>query len=100
MDREQLQRAMQQAQKVQLDIVKAQEELSQQELEASSDNGLVHLTMSADGQYKSLKLDPAILKLSHHIIEESILETIGRVNQKASELSRERLLKISKQIGL
>jgi|GEM_PF-2430598 len=100
MDKEDLKKAMQQAQSVQMGLVRAQEELAHKDIEASSLNGLVTLTMSAEGQYKSIKIDPKALKFSHSVLEESVLQVITEANQKAAELTRIKLAELTKQLGL
>ncbi len=100
MDKNELKKAMQTAQNLQLELVRAQHELSHKDIEASSPNGMVRLYMNAEGQYKSIKIDPKILNFSHEALEESVLQAINEVNQKAAEITRLKLAEITKQIGL
>ena len=100
MDRTELKQAMQEAQKLQLELVKAQQELAHRDIEGLSDNGLVNVVMSAEGQYKSLKISPSILNLSHEVLEESVLQAIESANRRAAELTSSKLAEITKQIGL
>ncbi len=100
MDKEDLKKAMQKAQSVQIGLVSAQKELADKDIEASSANGLVSLIMSAEGQYKSLKIDPQALKFSHQVLEESVLQAINDASQKAAELTRAKLSELTKQLGL
>jgi DNA-binding YbaB/EbfC family protein len=100
MNREELKHAMLEAQNLQLELVKAQQELSHKEIEGVSDNGLVNVIMNAEGQYKSLKINPSILKFAHNILEESVLQAIDNANRRAAELTRSKLAEITKQIGL
>ncbi len=100
MNREELKHAMLEAQNLQLELVKAQQELSHREIEGVSDNGLVNVIMNAEGQYKSLKINPSILKFAHNILEESVLQAIDNANRRAAELTRSKLAEITKQIGL
>ncbi len=100
MNKDELKKAMQTAQKLQLELLRAQEELSEKDIEGVSENNLVHVTMSTEGQYKSLKIQPSLLKFAHNIIEESVLQAISDANQKAAATTREKLLGIPKQFGL
>ncbi len=100
MNREELKHAMLEAQNLQLELVKAQQELSHKEIEGVSDNGLVNVIMNAEGQYKSLTINPSILKFAHNILEESVLQAIDSANRRAAELTRSKLAAITKQIGL
>ncbi len=100
MDRNELKKAMQTAQNLQLELVRAQAELSHKDIEASSPNGLVTLNINAEGQYKSIRIDPKILNFSHQVLEESVLQAINEANQKAAEITRAKLAEITKQIGL
>ena len=100
MDKNELKKAMQSAQNLQLELVRAQHELSHKEIEASSPNGLVKLIINAKGQYKSIKIDKAVLNFSHEVLEESVLQAINDANRKAAEITRIKLAEITKQIGL
>lgn len=56
-----LQQLMQQAQQMQEQLMSAQAELSTAEVLGQAGNGLVHVTMTAAGEVRSVKLDPKIV---------------------------------------
>lgn len=100
MDREDLRKSLQEAQKLQLDLVKAQAELSSAEIKVSSDDGSVVILMNAQGDFKSLKIDPALVGLGVKVLEKKILETLKKGNKAAAASVHSNLSKVMKGLGL
>jgi len=100
MDREDLKRAMQTAQEVQLGIVKVQEELAHTEIVGESTNSLVKITMNAQGEFHNLKIDPLLLAEGLTALERSILQAVRDAANQSHKLTQEKLKAISKKIGL
>lgn len=100
MDREALKKAMLQAQTMQLDLVKAQDELAHMKIEGSSDDGKVKVIMSAQGDFRKVKIDPATLVEGIAGLEQGVLEAINDAMKTAADLTKAKLDAISKQIGL
>lgn len=100
MKQEDLKKAMQQAQEMQLNLVRAQEELSNMEIETISPDKSLRIVMSGQGDFKLIKLNPKILEKSIEDIESIILETLKESTTRAASMTKEKLTRISKQIGL
>lgn len=100
MDKEELKKAMLQAQSTQLDLVRAHEELSNTVIEGLSKDGKVKITMYAQGDFRKVEIDPSTLVEGIHCVERGVLEALNDCVHKASELMQNRLTEISKQIGL
>ncbi len=100
MDREDLRKAMSQAQEMQIDLVKAQAELANTEISGVSANGKVMVSMTAQGEFQSVKIDPTLLGEGLSSVETSLLQALKNVSERAAELTKSRLAQISKSIGL
>jgi DNA-binding protein YbaB len=100
MKQEDLKKAMQQAQEMQVNLVRAQEELACMEVETISPDKMLRIVMSAQGDFKLIKLSPKLLEKPLSEIEKIILETLKESTTKAASLTKEKLALISKQIGL
>ena len=53
-----MQQLLQQAQKMQQDLAKAQEELAQTEVDGQAGGGLVKATVTGSGELRGLRIDP------------------------------------------
>lgn len=83
-----MQQMMQQAQKMQQNIAKAQEELKTQEIEVSAGGGAVTIVITGDKQIKSLKLDPQVVDPDDiEMLEDLLIAGINEANSKVDELS-------------
>ncbi len=100
MDKEDLRKAMEQAQAMQLDLVRAQAELTHSEIQGKSKNSKVSIIMSGQGDIKSVKIDPLILADGLAVLEQSVLEAFKNATERAANITKERLAQISKRIGL
>lgn len=56
-----LQQLMQQAQQMQAQLVSAQEELAEAEVQGTAGGGMVTVTMSGSGEVKSISIDPSVV---------------------------------------
>lgn len=100
MDREDLRKALDQAQEMQLNLVKAQAELAHTEINASTRNGKVTIVMTAQGEFKSVRIDPILLAEGLAAVEAGVLEALHNASEKAANLTKERLAQISSKMGL
>ncbi len=83
-----MQQMMQQAQKMQQNIAKAQEELKEQVLEVSAGGGVVNITITGDKQIKSIKLDPQVVDPDDiEMLEDLLTAAVNEAITKAEEIS-------------
>ena len=87
-----MQNLMRQAQKMQEDMVKAQEELENTTVEGVSGGGMVKVTMTCGGEIKSFKLareavDPDDIEM----LEDLILAAIKDASAKAKEIKDDKM---------
>ena len=100
MDREDLKKAMQQAQEMQVDLVKAQAELAQTEITGQSFDARIKVTMQGQGRFTAVKIDPSLFADGAKAVEAGVLEAIRDANKQTNELTKKRLGDLSKKIGL
>ena len=83
---------MQQAKKMQEQMLKAQEELEQAEVVGKAGGEMVVVTMNGKKQIKSIKLDrTAVDPDDVEMLEDLIIAAINDANAKADELSGEKM---------
>ena len=100
MDREDLRKALEQAKEMQIDLVKVQAELANTEINGISANAKVMISMTAQGEFHAVKIDPTLLAEGLSSVETSLLQALKNVSEKAADLTKSRLSQISKSIGL
>ncbi|MEM7789995.1 MAG: YbaB/EbfC family nucleoid-associated protein [Verrucomicrobiota bacterium] len=80
---------LKQAQKMQKQMQAIQDQLAEQELVVSSGGGAITVTVTGQGEFKGLKIDPEFLKEDAEFVEETLLAAIQEAAQKAKETSEE-----------
>ena len=87
-----MQALMKQAQQLQREAVKAQEELEQTEVEGLASNGLVKVTMNGKFEVTEVKIDPTIVDPDDvEIIEDMILVALNDANEKISKVKAQKM---------
>ena len=80
---------LKQAQKMQQKMEEAQAELSKEVFEVSGGGGAVTISISGQGEFKDLKLDPDFLKEDPSFISEAILQAVVDASEQAKKKSDE-----------
>lgn len=87
---------MKQAQKLQEQIVKLQEELADKTVEASSGGGMVIVVANGKQEIISIKIDREVVnKDDVEMLEYLILTAVNEAKRRAEELAKEELGKIT-----
>ena len=86
---------MKQAQAMQDNMKKAQEELAFIEVTAESGAGLVKVTMTCKHEVKRVDIDPSLLTDDKDMIEDLVAAAFNAAVRKAEEVSGEKMGKIS-----
>jgi len=87
---------MKQAQKLQEQVVKLQEELADRTVEASSGGGMVIVVANGKQEIISIKIDPEVVnKDDVEMLEDLILTAVNEAKRRAEELAKEELGKIT-----
>jgi hypothetical protein len=87
---------MKQAQKLQEQIVKLQEELADRTVEASSGGGMVIVVANGKQEIISVKIDPEVVsKEDVQMLEDLVLTAVNEAKRRAEELAKDELGKIT-----
>lgn len=83
---------MQQAQKLQAQLAKAQEELANLTVEASSGGGAVTVVMNGHQKIQSVKISPEVVNPEDvEMLEDMVLTAVSEAGAKAQELAAKQL---------
>ena len=92
---------MKQAQKMQQDLAKAQEELANKIVEGSSGGGMVTVKMNGKNQIISLKIDKEVVDPEDvEMLEDLIIAAINEAHEKISQTSQNELSKLTGGINI
>ena len=95
MMKNQLAGLMKQAQAMQDNLKKAQEELARMEVEGQSGAGLVKVTMTCRHDVKRVVIDPSLLADDKDMLEDLVAAAFNAAVRKAEETSAEKMAKLS-----
>jgi DNA-binding YbaB/EbfC family protein len=83
---------MQQAQKLQAQLLKAQEDLANLTVEASSGGGAVTVVMNGQQKVQSVKISPELVDPEDvEMLEDMVLTAVNEAQVKAQELAAKQL---------
>jgi len=82
---------MKQAQKMQEDMMKAQEELANMEITGESGGGLVSVLMTGRHEIKRVTIDDSLLDDDKDMLEDLIAAAMNDAVQKAENISKEKM---------
>jgi len=83
---------MKQVQKMQKDMMEAQEQLAQQTVEASAGGGMVTVTVSGDLVVKEIKIDPeAIDPEDPELLQDMVMAGVNEAIRQAQEMAASKM---------
>jgi len=86
---------MKQAQKLQSDVQKAQEELALMQVDGASGGGMVTVTVNGQHDVVKIKIDKAVVDPSDiGMLEDLITAAVNAANGKMRDISKERMSKM------
>jgi len=93
---------MQQAQEMQKKMAEAQERIAAIEAEGSSGAGMVKAVATAQGELKSLRVDPSLLDGTEEkeVLEDLIVAAVNDASAKAREAGQAEMAKITEGMEL
>ncbi|MCA1221485.1 YbaB/EbfC family nucleoid-associated protein [Streptomyces sp. 8L] len=95
-----MQELLQQAQKMQQDLAKAQEELAATEVEGQSGGGLVKARVNGSGELKGLVIDPkAVDPEDAETLADLVLAAVQAANDNAQQLQQQKLGPLAQGLG-
>ena len=86
---------MKQAQAMQENLKKAQDELAFVEVTADAGAGLVKVTMTCKHEVKRIQIDPSLLADDKDMLEDLVAAAFNAALRKAEEVSSERMGKLT-----
>ena len=96
-----MQDLMKQAQKMQKDLQKAQEELANKIVEGTAGGGMVKVEMNGKNQVLSLKIDPEVVDPDDiEMLEDLIIAAFNEAQEKVSQSSESELSKLTGGINI
>lgn len=96
-----IQKMIREAQEMQKNLMQAQKDLANVEVKGVSGNGLVEITMSAQGEVKNIKIGKdAVNPDDVETLEDLVLTAFRDAYSKAADVSKEKLSKLTGGKGL
>ena len=91
---------MQQAQKMQENLQKAQEEIANMEVTGESGAGLVKVTMTGRHDVKRVEIDPGLLKEDREMVEDLVTAAINDANRRIEACTRDKMAGLTSGLSL
>ena len=91
---------MKQAQKMQENMQKAQEELENIEVTGESGAGLVKVTMTCKHDVKRVEVDPSIINDDKEMLEDLIAAAVNDANRRVDTETQEKMSSLAGGMGL
>lgn len=96
-----LNKIMQQAQKLQQEMSKVEEELVSETLEATSGGGMVTVTVNGQGETQSIKIKPDVVdKNEVEMLEDLILAAVNEAFRQSRELAQQKMGHLSSGLNI
>ena len=86
---------MKQAQKMQENMTRTQEELASIEIEGQAGNGLVKVVMTCGNKVRRVKIDPSLLADDKDMLEDLVAAAVNDAVRLAEATSQERMSKVT-----
>lgn len=100
MMKNQLAGLMQQAQKMQDNMKRLQEELAQLEVEGQSGAGMVKVTMTCKHQVRRVAIDPSLLGDDRDMLEDLVAAAVNDAVRRADELAQQKMAQLTAGLPL
>ena len=92
----QINKMLKQAQKLQADMTKLQQELTKQTVEGSAGAGAVKVTANGDSQIVSVKIEPAVLATQDvGMLEDLVLTAANQALEGVKKMSNDQMGKLT-----
>ncbi len=91
---------MKQAQKMQEDMQKAQEEIAAMEVTGEAGAGMVSVTMSGRHEVRKVSIDPSLFEDDREMVEDLVAAAVNDAVQKVQRESQERMSGMAEGLGL
>lgn len=96
-----MQQMMKQAQRMQAEMARAQEELKDERVEASVGGGAVKVTMTGEMQVESVKIDPSAVDIDDiSMLEDMIGAAVNEAVRQAQDVAARKMQAVTGGLGL
>jgi DNA-binding YbaB/EbfC family protein len=96
----QLGNLMRQAQQMQANMQKLQEEIARMEITGESGAGMVKVTLNGRHEARAVRIDPSVLQEDREILEDLIAAAINDAAQKLEKASQEKMATVTSGMQL
>ena len=91
---------MKQAQQMQENLQKAQEEIANMEVTGESGAGLVKVIMTGRHDVKRVEIDPGLLKEDKEMVEDLVAAAVNDANRRVEACTRDKMAGLTSGISL
>ena len=91
---------MKQAQKMQADLQRAQEEIARAEVTGESGGGLVKITMTGRHEVRRVQIDPSLVGDDREMLEDLVAAACNDAAHRVEQLTQERMSGLTAGMGL
>ncbi len=91
---------MKQAQKVQAEMQRLQEEIASAEVTGEAGGGMVRVTMTGRHDVRQVSIDPALMNDDRGMLEDLIAAAMNDANRRVEALSKEKMAGVTAGIDL
>lgn len=91
---------MQQVQKMQENLQRAQEELARTEVTGEAGAGLVKVTLNGKHEARAVSIDPSLVGGDREMLEDLVVAAINDANNRLAELTQRRMAEVTQGMPL
>lgn len=91
---------MKQAQKMQEDLQKAQEEIAKAEVTGESGAGLVKVTMNGRHDVSNVAIDPSLMEEEREVLEDLMAAAVNDAVRRIEEYQKEKMSGMTSGMGM
>ena len=91
---------MKQAQKLQEDMQKAQEEIAAMEVTGEAGAGMVKVVMTGKQEVRKVEIDPSLFEDDREMVEDLVAAAFNDAAQKVQRETQERMSGMAEKLGL
>ena len=91
---------MKQAQRMQENMQRVQEEIAATEVQGEAGAGMVKVIMTGKHDVKRVEIDPSLLASDKSMLEDLIAAAVNDANRRAEKAARDRMQHIASGMGL
>ncbi len=95
-----MEKIMKQAQKMQAQMAKIQEDLAGEQVEGSAGGGMVTVTANGQGDVVSVKIEPEVAGDDVEMLEDLVLAAVNDALRKSKELANGRMSQLTGGLGM